>query len=242
MRQLVYLHGFASSPGSGKAAFFARRLAALGQPLHCPDLNEPDFSTLTVTRMIGQVEALIGGLAAGPVALIGSSLGAFVALHVAARQGKSEPASPAGERTLAAPPDAREHPIDRLVLLAPALRFSFDDNRLGEGSIARWRETGHLDVYHYAYRSTRPLGFAIYEDARAWNEVRIRVDMPTLIFQGRQDDVIDPASVEAFARSRPNVTLRLLDDGHQLQRHLEEIWAETAAFLDLGRAAGTTEA
>ena len=52
MRHLLYLHGFVSSPQSGKAAFLADRLAAHGLALTCPDLNLPDFSTLTVSRMI----------------------------------------------------------------------------------------------------------------------------------------------------------------------------------------------
>ena len=50
--QIFYLHGFASSAHSSKARFLAERLTPLGLRLHCPDFNEPDFSTLTVTRMI----------------------------------------------------------------------------------------------------------------------------------------------------------------------------------------------
>jgi hypothetical protein len=54
VRHVVYLHGFASSPPSGKAQWFARALAAHGITMACPDLNLPEFETLTVTRMIGQ--------------------------------------------------------------------------------------------------------------------------------------------------------------------------------------------
>ncbi len=236
MREVVYLHGFASSPRSGKASFFARRLAALGRSLHCPDLNQPDFSTLTITRMIGQVEDLIAAFPPGPVALIGSSLGAFVALHVAGRQtGADRPGAAAGVPALPPPLDGRQHPIDRLVLLAPAIGFSLADERhLGRVGLARWRETGHMDVYHYAYGAMRRLGYALFEDARAWNGVPIQVHVPALVFQGRGDRAVDPVAVERFAAAHPAVTLRLLDDDHQLLRHVEEIWAETAAFLDLG--------
>jgi predicted esterase YcpF (UPF0227 family) len=55
----VYLHGFASSPASSKATRFGQELAALGVPCTCPDLNEPDFSTLTVTRMLEQTRAAL---------------------------------------------------------------------------------------------------------------------------------------------------------------------------------------
>ena len=40
--QLVYLHGFASSPGGTKASFFRDRLRTLGLHLRVPELA-PDF-------------------------------------------------------------------------------------------------------------------------------------------------------------------------------------------------------
>ncbi|MGI8672953.1 MAG: YqiA/YcfP family alpha/beta fold hydrolase, partial [Luteitalea sp.] len=46
--RVIYLHGFASSARSTKAQFFAERFAQVGVPLITPDLNAPDFSTLTV--------------------------------------------------------------------------------------------------------------------------------------------------------------------------------------------------
>ena len=53
--QVLYLHGFASSPQSSKATFLARKFAERGIQVIVPDLNEPNFSTLTVTRMLQQV-------------------------------------------------------------------------------------------------------------------------------------------------------------------------------------------
>jgi uncharacterized protein len=105
-RALVYLHGFASSPRSSKARFFEERAGVARLSYCCPDLNEPDFPALTVTRMIEQVRGQLRRLPPGPVALIGSSLGAFVALHAAARHATDGDA---------------DRPIDRLVFLAPAL-------------------------------------------------------------------------------------------------------------------------
>ena len=55
--QVLYLHGFASSPQSSKATFFSTRLAERGIEMMVPDLNQPDFSTLTVSRMLEQVDA-----------------------------------------------------------------------------------------------------------------------------------------------------------------------------------------
>jgi pimeloyl-ACP methyl ester carboxylesterase len=220
---LFYLHGFASSARSSKAAFFRERLAPLRLTLHTPDFNEPEFATLTVTRMLDQVDAAIAALPKGPVALIGSSLGAFVAWHVAARRGREHGSA------------VRAHPITALVLLAPALEFGANRMReLGPEGIARWKATNRLEVFHYAYGEPRPVEYALYEDAAQYDSTRVQVTIPTLVFQGQHDALVDPAMVARFAASRPSMTLQLLDDDHQLLGSLEHIWKDTAAFLRLG--------
>ena len=82
--RVIYLHGFASSAQSSKAQFFAGKFAELGIPLVAPDLNAPDFGTLTVTRMLDEVGTVLAQGEPGPVVLMGSSLGGFVAWHAAA--------------------------------------------------------------------------------------------------------------------------------------------------------------
>lgn len=215
---LFYLHGFASSPASGKAAYLRERLAGLGFVLHAPDLNEPAFATLTVSRMIDQVRRAMAAQPPGPVALVGSSLGGFVALHAAARH------------------DDEAHPIARLVLLAPAVDFaSGRDGWLSPAEIEEWRRTDRREVFHYAEGRACELHFALYEDGHRYDAFDADFSVPTLVFQGRRDTIVDPSRVEAWARPRRNVTLRMLDDDHQLQGHLELIWRESAAFLDLER-------
>lgn len=216
VRRVIYLHGFASSPDSSKAGFFARECAARGIVYDCPDLNEPSFELLTVTRMIGQVAALVADGGAGPVALVGSSLGAFVALHAAAAD--------------------RTGLIDRLILLAPA--FDFGGNRLthlGPHSVDEWRRAGHITVFHYAYGQPRDVSFALYEDAAAYDAFAVDLAMPILVVQGRQDDVVDAAMVERWASPRPSAILHLVDDGHQLQHSMPLIWRESARLLGLAR-------
>ena len=212
-QHVVYLHGFASSASSSKATFFARKLAENGIALHTPDLNEPDFGSLTITRMLQQVKALVESLPPGPVTVIGSSLGAFVAVLAAGRQA------------------AR---ITRLVLLAPAVDFSGNRLRdLGDRGIEQWRTTNQLNVFHYGYGRMMPVHFDLYTDAAGYDAFNAKVDVPVLIFQGSRDEAVNPESVRRWAAARPNATLHLLDDAHQLLSSLDFIWRETAAFLDL---------
>jgi uncharacterized protein len=218
---VFYLHGFASSASSSKACFFAERLGQLGLAVHVPDLNAPDFSTLTTTRMIGQVEEAMRVLEPGPVTLIGSSLGAFVAWHTAARQAASRTAGP--------------HPITHLVLLAPALEFGGPRmTAISEDELRAWRETGWREFVHHAFNERRRVHYALLEDARTYVSAAAPVTVPTLIFQGLHDVLVDADRVRAFAASRPFITLHELDDDHQLHSSLEIIWDRTAAFLELG--------
>src|SRR5690349_21484444 len=140
--RVLYLHGFASSAASTKAAFFAARLREHGIRVETPDLNEPDFSSLTITRMVDQVSVRIGD-AREDVVLIGSSMGAFVAVQVAGRV-----------------------PVSKLVLLAPALEFAArDDIALGDRTLDEWRKTGVTNVFHYGYGRVVPLRYDLYADA-----------------------------------------------------------------------------
>lgn len=214
VRHVVYLHGFASSPESSKAQRFGREVTARGAGFSCPDLNAPDFRTLTVTRMLEQTAREVAAAADGPVALVGSSLGAFVALHAAAADASGR--------------------VDRLILLAPA--FDFGGNRLrqlGEHGIDEWRRRGSLRMMHYAYEEEREIDFALYEDAGRYDAWDVQGDVPILIFQGRHDDVVDPEMVARWAAGRPNVELVMLDDGHQLSESVEAIVERGVGFLEL---------
>ena len=211
---VVYLHGFASSPASSKAQRFRRELDSRRVGFSCPDLNEPAFETLTVTRMLEQTRGAIEAARAGPVALVGSSLGAFVAVHAAAAD--------AGRR------------VDRLILLAPA--FDFGGNRLrqlGEHGIDEWRRRGSLRVMHHALGAEREVGFELYADAAHYDAFTLNLELPMLAFQGRLDTVVSPAMVVEWASARPNVDLRLVDDDHQMSASVDEIWQASEEFLRL---------
>jgi pimeloyl-ACP methyl ester carboxylesterase len=209
---IIYLHGFASSPLSTKGTFLATKLRQVGITAQSPDFNEPDFSTLTITRMLDQAAEAIDR-ADGPVALIGSSLGGFVAVL-----------------TAIAHPDR----VQRLVLLAPALDFSSNRLRdLGDRGLDDWKTSGQLNILHYGYGRVVPVHYDLYTDACTYDSLDVRPAMPILIFQGRRDTAVSPVAVEEWARSRPNVELHMLDDDHQLTASLDYIWSETERFLGL---------
>jgi pimeloyl-ACP methyl ester carboxylesterase len=217
IRHVLYLHGFASSPASSKAAFFRREIAARGLGFSCPDFNLPAFQTLTVTRMLEQTAAAIDA-SAGPVALIGSSLGAFVAIHAAA--GSHASCAPLADR------------IAALVLLAPALDFGGNRLRqIGEHGIDEWRRAGTLKIFHYADDQLRDIDFTLYDDAARYDALAIQVAPPTLVVQGTRDTVVDPQLVQRWAATQPNVRLVLVDDEHQLTASVDRIWLETEALF-----------
>jgi len=211
-RPIFYLHGFASSPKSTKVGYFTERLRAHGVEMRCPDFNEPDFASLTLTRMLDQLGAELARLDA-PATLFGSSLGGTLAILAAERFASQ---------------------VDRLVLMAPAVMFAKPGHHLlPPEQIDAWRRRGALPFFHYAYGGERDLRFEFYEDSLRYDPFNATIGQPTLIFQGLRDASVDYRTVEAFAKTRPNATLSLLDDDHQLIASLPRMWDDIRAFLEL---------
>jgi pimeloyl-ACP methyl ester carboxylesterase len=211
--KVFYLHGFASSSQSSKAAFFRERLHAGHVPVITPDFNQPDFTSLTMTRMLDQLGRELSAAHDEPIALMGSSLGGTLAILAAARFGTR---------------------IDRLVLMAPAVMFAKPGHHLlPPERIDEWRRRGTLPFFHYAFNEERLLDYAFYEDSLQHDAFGALFPQPTLVFQGLHDRSVPYQTVEQFARTRPNVTLSLLDDDHQLIASLPRMWNDVEAFLGL---------
>ncbi|MGC4082808.1 MAG: YqiA/YcfP family alpha/beta fold hydrolase [Vicinamibacterales bacterium] len=209
---VLYLHGFASSPDSTKARFFGNRLAPRGVRLTTPDFNEPDFATLTMSRMLDRLGTGIDAQG-GRVTLMGSSLGGALAILGAARYAEQ---------------------VERLVLLAPAVMLAKPGHSLlPPERIEEWQRRGALPFFHYGYEEERLLNYEFYADSLRHDPFEVVFRQPTLIFQGMRDSIVDPASVERFSSTRPNVTLSLLDDDHQLMASLERMWESVEDFLGL---------
>ena len=80
--KILYLHGFASGPGSKKGVAVAQRFAARGVEVERLDLRIPSIERLSLGAMIARTRAAIGGERDRAV-LIGSSLGGLTAARVA---------------------------------------------------------------------------------------------------------------------------------------------------------------
>lgn len=204
----IYLHGFGSSPLSNKATYLHSRFASLGINLKIPNLNAGDFSHLTLTRQLRQVEALFAETDA-PVTIIGSSFGGLTAAWL-----------------------AQQHPqVERIVLLAPA--FGFIENwlpTLGEAEIENWQESGYRLVYHYGKGRHLPIHYQIITDVAGYKDVELQRSLPTLILHGIHDDTIPIQASRNYAQNRPWVKLSELDSDHALNNVLPDIWQSIQGF------------
>ena len=210
VRQVLYLHGFASGPRSSKGLFFRDRFAAKGVPVDLPDLAAGDFEHLTLTGQLEVIDARVQALA--PDVLMGSSLGGYLAALYAARH-----------------PGPR-----RVVLLAPGFGFARRwPESLGAEVLREWRERGWKDVYHYGENRPARLGYELIEDGRRYEDYPDVTD-PVLVLHGTRDDVVPAAWSEKFAANRPNVTLRLVDSDHEMLDVLETLWEAVWAFVKDG--------
>jgi pimeloyl-ACP methyl ester carboxylesterase len=213
MTRVVYLHGFASSPHSGKAQFFRRKFAERGVPMEIPQLDEGRFEELTVSGQLAVIERAVGGQ---PAILIGSSLGGYLAALYASRQPHGLPAQ-----------------IEKLVLLAPAFQFPRRwRERYSDQDWERWKREGSTPVFHYGEGRERGLGYRFVEDAAQYED-EPAFPQPALILHGTRDNVVPAWISSAYASRHPNIKLVLLESGHELTDVLDPMWLEIANFLSV---------
>jgi alpha-beta hydrolase superfamily lysophospholipase len=230
---ILYLHGFASGPGSTKGRALQSRFAARGVPFHRADLTpgEMGFERSTPLTMLAEAERLVA--AHRPRVLMGSSLGAYIAALLVQRMAS------AGAAGGGCPEASGGHggdaascgPLVSIVLLAPAFRlFERWRGHLTPEEEGRWRQEG-LEVWHHATQRKRRLGWGFMEEASglpAYPDVRV----PTLCLAGRRDEVVPLEDVERFAALSPQARLIVLDDGHELLQSVDRIFEEAWAFLE----------
>jgi uncharacterized protein len=203
----IYLHGFASSPLSTKAQFFAQSFAHVDLPLTLIDLNQPDFFTLTLSRQLSQVKTFFSDQ---PVTIIGSSFGALTATWLAQQCPQ----------------------VHRLILLAPAFDFlQHLTSFLGEQNLNQWQQEGYFPFYHYGEKQNKLLHYDFFTDLNNYPQSQLKRPVSTLIIHGNNDEVIPIQSSRNYAQFRNYVQLIELDSDHSLIDQMPQIWTLIQQFI-----------
>jgi pimeloyl-ACP methyl ester carboxylesterase len=214
--RVVYLHGFASSPQSSKAQYFGRKFKEAGVPFEAPALDQGKFEKLTITRQLKVIDKAVSRRTSSgdAVVLMGSSLGGYLAALY-----------------------ADEHPraVDRLVLMAPAFEFLERwKKRLTPQELAQWKKQGWAPVFHYGTKSERRLGHQFLEDGERYPPTP-EFHQRALILHGINDQVVPSQVSYDYALEHIRTRLVLLNSGHELTDVMEDLWRETAVFLEIGQ-------
>ena len=203
---LLYLHGFASSPESQKIQSLRPLLEPDGIVINAPDLNAPSFEKLDFDAMVEK--AAQAGVPV-PQAIVGSSLGAVVALGVV-------------KRGLRAP----------LLMIAPALGVS-------DQWLSRIPEGDPVVVPNYAIEEDAPIHRAFFEQMAALRLDKTPPPVRVTIIMGSRDESVPPARVAAVWRSwqssgalvKGPKFVEVPDGDHSLTAHIDAIADEIRALL-----------
>jgi len=165
---VLYFHGFASSPHSRKVTSLRELLAPDGITLDTPDLNVPSFERLDFNAMVDL--GVARGRANPPRAIVGSSLGALVALAVAKR-GTDAP----------------------LVLIAPALGIAARwIDELPDGD--------PISVFNHARNGQAPIHRAFFEGMARVGVDRQPPAQPVTVIAGGNDESVGFENIERVWR------------------------------------------
>ena len=167
MPTLLYLHGLASSPKGRKRAILDTRFADEGFRVVAPDLNAPSFAKLDFAAIVAR--AAEAAREAEPDVIIGSSLGALVALSLAK--------SAAGPKT-------------PLVLVAPALAF-------GERWASKLPEGDPLPLFHHGEGRELPIHRQFFLGMADVSVDDDPPPVPVSVVMGTNDESVPFAQVEA---------------------------------------------
>jgi pimeloyl-ACP methyl ester carboxylesterase len=206
----IYLHGFASSPGSHKATIFRNKFTEQGFALNVPDLEGGDFQNMTLTKQIKIVEEIIDKSPGTSFVLIGSSMGGYLSALTA---------------------QLREQ-VCGLYLMAPGFNFLKRwSDRLGYSVDRHDRFEELISVYHYRYNEDRYLSKEIFRDAVCWEKVDLDRELPCRIVHGINDETIPLAQSRDFVRQHPWCELAELDSDHGLASKVDWIVEDCIKFI-----------
>ncbi|CAN5578880.1 alpha/beta fold hydrolase [soil metagenome] len=210
--KVLYLHGFASGPSSTKAQYFVKRLNQIDIDAIVPDLNQPTFTEMTLTSQLKIARDCLGQIGQNSrLVIVGSSMGGLLATLLA--------------QSLL--------PLHALVLLAPGFGLPRRwTQMLGSDGLSEWQQTGSMEVFHHGLNENVQLNYNFIVDAETYTTDGLKVNVPTIVFHGKNDETVPFEESVAFGKDNPQtVQLEILDDDHQLIKSLEQIWSNTELFL-----------
>lgn len=205
---VVWLGGFRSEMAATKADALAAWAKGSGRAFLRFDYfghgqSDGDFKDGTITRWRADALAVLDELVEGPVVLVGSSMGGWIACLAAMD---------------------RPERVKALVLIAPAADFTEklmgpelpDEARVALAAEGLWMRPS-------AYGEPYPITSALFEDGARWSILPgpVPIEAPVRILQGGADpDVPWPHALElANALNSEDVVFTLIKDGdHRLSR------------------------
>jgi uncharacterized protein len=164
VKPILYLHGFASSPNGRKVAALKETLGPEGFEVVAPDLNVPSFEKLSFEAMSEAAAAAI--TKHSPAVVVGSSLGALVALQ-AIRIGHRVP----------------------LVLIAPALGF-------GKRWTEKLPPGDPLRLFHFGENKELPIHRGFFEEMSGVDADRYPPEVAVTVIMGTKDESVPVDLVE----------------------------------------------
>ena len=206
MTEFIYLHGFASGPNSNKARVFKNRFDELNISLHVPDLQEDNFENLTLSRQIKLVQTIIDAEKHKSFALIGSSMGGYLASLLAQNR----------------------ESVKALYLMAPGFNFL---NRWRKKLKEKLSETTLIPVFHYRYNKEVFLNTRLFRDAETWESLPLERNIPTIIVHGLHDETVDIQESRNFVIKHPWCLLQELDSNHGLLSSVDWIVDDYIRFF-----------
>ncbi len=210
MSKLIYLHGFASGPGSKKATEFKKSFEEISVSLAIPDLEGGDFQGLSLSSQINIINDCMDKNPGEKFGLIGSSMGGYLAALVA--QIRTD--------------------VSAIYLMAPGFNFLKRWSALIQGHLKGSAVTPDLiKVFHYRYNKEMVLSTDIFKDAGKWDRLALDRNLPTRIVHGTHDDTVDIMESQKFIQTRSWCQFQELDSDHQLLSHIEWIVDDCLKFF-----------
>jgi hypothetical protein len=121
-----------------------------------------------------------------------------------------------------------------MALIAPAFQFATRYlAQMDPDILQRWENEGFIEVYHHGYRENRRLHYAILEDAKQYDQIALKRQLPALLIHGIHDETVDYRLSVKYVDAHPSAHLLLLNSDHQMIKDVETIWQYTRFFLEI---------